>query len=534
MLAFALQLAIALAAVSVAGFGLRVTSTTFTEFQERDVAYFQAIASMYSQGSQQGLSVRHLILNPNNERSYRNLDQAVVDFREAMKVARSTSTNAEQTNLDAIEAVSVERNALIAQAVAAAKTDPAGASALIAEKEILLWRKFRGLIIEAGEQAQTQMKESRARAESRAQKTIWLALGLATVAVLVGALLFLWLRRTTNAELGGDPAEVRDVLRRIAAGDLSRCIEVPTGAENSLVAAAAQMQDGLNRALDSVRQSVESISTASSQIAVGNQDLSSRTESQAANLEETAASMGQLTSAVASSAEAAHRANQLAASASGVAARGGQAVEQVVATMDEITAASRKIADIITVIDGIAFQTNILALNAAVEAARAGEQGRGFAVVAGEVRVLAQRSAQAAKEIKSLIEDSTLKVGNGSEQVRDAGNTMSKIVTQAKEVADLIADITVGTREQSSGIAQVNQAVSTLDRMTQQNAALVEEAAAAAESLKDQAQQLDAVVSRFQLRTGPAMAYLPISTATGVDDTSATSSAIPAPTPCNA
>jgi methyl-accepting chemotaxis protein len=262
------------------------------------------------------------------------------------------------------------------------------------------------------------------------------------------------------------------------------------------------MQNSLSRIVGEVRNSTDSIGTASQQIASGNQDLSARTEQAASNLQETAASMEQLTSTVRQSADAARQANQLAASAAEIAVRGGQVVGQVVTTMDEINHSSKKISDIIGVIDGIAFQTNILALNAAVEAARAGEQGRGFAVVAGEVRNLAQRSAEAAKEIKGLIGASVDKVEAGSKLVADAGQTMSEIVGSVQRVSDIIGEITAASGEQSDGIGQVNVAVTQLDQMTQQNAALVEESAAAAESLKDQAQRLAQVIQIFRFEAG--------------------------------
>jgi methyl-accepting chemotaxis protein len=243
----------------------------------------------------------------------------------------------------------------------------------------------------------------------------------------------------------------------------------------------------------------DGISTASTQIATGNQDLSARTEQAASSLQQSAASMEQLTGTVRQSAESASQAAQLASSAAQVAQRGGQVVSEVVSTMDQINASSKKIADIIGVIDGIAFQTNILALNAAVEAARAGEQGRGFAVVASEVRSLAQRSAEAAREIKGLIGQSVDKVEAGSRLVQDAGSTMDEIVVSVKRVTDMISEISAASGEQSQGIGQVNVAVSQLDQMTQQNAALVEESAAAAESLKDQALRLSGIIGTFRL-----------------------------------
>jgi methyl-accepting chemotaxis protein len=260
----------------------------------------------------------------------------------------------------------------------------------------------------------------------------------------------------------------------------------------------------LEASITQVRLSAESISTASAEIASGNQDLSERTEQAASSLQQTASSMEQLGSTVRQTADAARTANQLASSASSVAQRGGAVVGQVVSTMDEISASSKKIADIIGTIDGIAFQTNILALNAAVEAARAGEQGRGFAVVASEVRSLAQRSAEAAKEIKSLINASVEKVDSGSTLVADAGSTMTEIVASVQRVSDIIAEISAATGEQSQGIAQVGSAVGQLDQATQQNAALVEESAAAAESLKDQATRLSHVVARFRVSDGAA------------------------------
>ncbi len=302
-----------------------------------------------------------------------------------------------------------------------------------------------------------------------------------------------------NAALG--------VARGIAGNDLSHAVQSDRRDElGELLRELDRMRQTLHQLVSQVRGSTESISTASAEIAIGNQDLSQRTEQTASNLQQAASSMEQLTGTVKQSADSARQANQLASSAAEVAARGGAVVSQVVSTMDEINASSQKISDIIGVIDGIAFQTNILALNAAVEAARAGEQGRGFAVVASEVRSLAGRSAEAAREIKGLIGASVEKVESGSRLVANAGNTMAEIVSSVQRVSDIIGEITAAAAEQSDGISQVNTSVVQLDQMTQQNAALVEQSAAAAESLKDQAGRLAEVMSIFRLDAHTASA----------------------------
>jgi methyl-accepting chemotaxis protein len=355
--------------------------------------------------------------------------------------------------------------------------------------------------------AKLHMKEASTAAAdaSRAQavRTNWLLTLLSLVAAAaVVAVSWVVLRRVAQALV-----HASQVAREVADGNLS--VDVRTDRKDELgdlLNALGAMKDSLINTVGQVRSATDSINTASVEIASGNQDLSARTEQAASNLQETAASMEQLTSTVRQSADAARQANQLASSAAEIAVRGGQVVGQVVTTMDEINHSSKKISDIIGVIDGIAFQTNILALNAAVEAARAGEQGRGFAVVAGEVRNLAQRSAQAAKEIKGLIGASVDKVETGSRLVADAGQTMSEIVGSVQRVSDIIGEITAAAGEQSDGIGQVNVAVTQLDQMTQQNAALVEESAAAAESLKDQALRLDQVIRIFRVGPQPASA----------------------------
>ena len=320
--------------------------------------------------------------------------------------------------------------------------------------------------------------------------------GMLIVVILVAFAIFAYMRRGVFQPL----QTAIQYFDTLASGDLTNKITMRSNNEiGQMQAALKRMQDSLARTVTAVRHGVEEINVGSKEIAAGNTDLSSRTEEQAASLQETAASMEQLASTVKQNAENARQANQLAASASEVAVRGGSAVSEVVDTMQAISASSHKISEIVSVIDGIAFQTNILALNAAVEAARAGEQGKGFAVVAGEVRTLAQRSAQAAKEIKQLIEDSVGKVTMGSGQVERAGTTMQEIVASVKRVTDIMGEISAASEEQSGGIDQVNRAVVQMDETTQQNAALVEEAAAAAGSLRDQTQHLTKVVSMFKL-----------------------------------
>ena len=379
---------------------------------------------------------------------------------------------------------------------------------------------LRDLKASIAEQIQIQKDLALAKAqeaETSYERTRNLMIVLGLVILAASAALARWITRSITQPVH----RALEVANAVAAGDLTSKVTVDGSCEVSqLLQALKAMNEQLVSTVSTVRSSTDAIATASSEVAAGNLDLSSRTEQQAGSLEETASSMEELTSTVRQNADNARQANTLADTASGVAARGGQVIQEVVQTMEQIHAASGKIVDIIAVIDGIAFQTNILALNAAVEAARAGEQGRGFAVVAGEVRSLAQRSAAAAREIKGLIGDSSERVEAGSRLVKDAGATMEEIVTSVRHVADILNEISSASQEQSAGIQQINEAVTQMDGVTQQNAALVEQAAAASQSLQEQAGRLTEAVAVFRLdghgggvERAPVKAALPASSA---------------------
>ncbi|EIJ46424.1 methyl-accepting chemotaxis transducer transmembrane protein [Herbaspirillum sp. GW103] len=324
-------------------------------------------------------------------------------------------------------------------------------------------------------------------------------MSLAAIALVASTIIALLITRGLLNQLGGEPSYAAEIASKIAGGDLSIQVETKQGDSTSLLFAIRTMRESLASIVTRVRSGTNNIETAATEIAAGNLDLSNRTEEQAGSLEETASAMEELTSTVKQNAENARQASELAVSASGVAGQGGAVVNQVIETMSQINDSSKKIVDIISVIDGIAFQTNILALNAAVEAARAGEQGRGFAVVATEVRSLAQRSAAAAKEIKVLISDSVEKVETGSQLVAQAGHTIGDVVESVKRVSAVVTEISAASREQSEGITQVNLAITQMDNVTQQNAALVEQAAAAAKSLQGESAELSKIVATFKV-----------------------------------
>ncbi|MEO5932989.1 MAG: methyl-accepting chemotaxis protein [Duganella sp.] len=440
----------------------------------------------------------------------KRIDEAFAKNAELFKTLTITvRSDKGKDALKAIEDTRAPYNAAMATVIglSLANKDAEAISYLLKDVRPLQSAYFKALDASAKLQRElaTQLGKE---AGANSNTAIFLLTLIALSAAVIGGLTAWAISRNLSRQLGGEPRDVVQLANAIAEGDLGQQFQPRRGDTASVVAAMRRMNDSLAKIVGEVRSGTNTIATASGQIAAGNADLSTRTEQQASSLEETASSMEELNSTVKLNADNARQANRLSITASDIALKGGTVVSQVVDTMSSINASSKKIVEIIGVIDGIAFQTNILALNAAVEAARAGEQGRGFAVVASEVRNLAQRSAAAAKEIKTLIGDSVEKVETGAKLVDQAGSTMDEIVASVKRVTDIMGEISSAGNEQTAGIEQINQAITQMDQVTQQNAALVEEAAAAAQSLRDQARNLAQLVSAFKLggaHAGPAI-----------------------------
>jgi methyl-accepting chemotaxis protein len=471
------------------------TSASLEQLKTTDVPFVEHVAKV-DRGIEQFRLTLQSAASEGDESKLKDVEAIVTGTHTALSAMAKIPGKAQAASemLDAFDAY--QGAALGATRAMLTKKDAGDAITRMQSSQVALDK----LMIDRTAQAEKASADRQTLARQGVQTGVWVSLltSLGVLSVLGFASLFIV--RSVWRDLGGEPDKLRELMRRIAEGDLSVEVDIEKGDERSLNAAVGLMMGKLRGTLGVIQHATDSIATASLEIASGNQDLSLRTEHTASNLQKTASSMEELTSTVRQSADSAQQANQLASDAAGAAHRGGSIVAQVVTNMDEINNASRKITEIIGVIDGIAFQTNILALNAAVEAARAGEQGRGFAVVAGEVRNLAQRSAQAAKEIKALIQASSEKVESGTQLVQDAGTAMKEIVSGVERVTLVIGEISSATSEQSSGIGLVNTAVNELDQMTQQNAALVEESAAAADSLREQAAKLAAVVSSFRLQ----------------------------------
>ena len=499
-------------ALGLLGWTMQRSQAEFTRYIEVDQASEVALRDMYAQGLQMGQALRNIVLDPENKQAYSNLTAAQAQFGKSQErlgqLSAGSPLEVSTRGLGAMrDKLAVQQQAVLALV----KSDAVAASRLLVTAETPAWRDLRGALLNEIDEHNKLTQAAFETGRAAVMRLQVVSAGLALLALLCSVLFTLSLLRTVRRELGSEPAELRAAMAGLASGDLTvvvRALQARSGDAPSVGLALNQTIAQLRLTMGGVRERALAISQSSREIAQGNHDLSARTEQTASNLEETAASMEEMSGAVRQAAASAGTANRLAQVAGESAEQGGAVVAQVVQTMQDINEASRRIADIIGVIDGISFQTNILALNAAVEAARAGEQGRGFAVVAGEVRNLAQRSAQAAREIKALIGNSVQRVDAGQALVTQAGTTMREIVDNVRRVRDIISEIAGASAEQAEGVNQINAAVANLDQMTQQNAALVEQSAAAASSMSEQAKQLSTLVAAFRMDTG-GLALLP-------------------------
>jgi methyl-accepting chemotaxis protein len=504
-LGFAVVVAGALLLGASGWYGIHRQSQVIATVIDRDVQFLRAITSIRARVQMLRRYEKDMLLNvkiPAKVKEYRTKwDESRKRMDELLANARASAATPEETKRLEQFAGNVQR---YTTAMLQIEEHLLGGSILSAEQGNEKVDEFRQVIRDTEDLTQELFDGANKRIESTkpvlaaAERDVMLALAIVMLAVLILAVLAAIL---ITRSITGPVQEAVRVAEALAKGDLSQKVEARSNDELGRLMLALRGTVGqLASIVGRIKETSDMVNTASREIAQGNSDLSTRTEEQASALEETSASMQQMTATVGQNAQNAKKVNELAAQASGIAAKGGEVVREAVGTMNGITQSSKKIADIIGVIDGIAFQTNILALNAAVEAARAGEQGRGFAVVASEVRSLAQRSAAAAKEIKDLITDSVAKVDAGSRQVNDTGRTMEEIVASVKKVTSLIAEITAASQEQAQGIEQVSETMTQLEKVTQQNAAMVEEASAAAGSLEEQSKALSSAVSAFQLR----------------------------------
>ena len=509
LVCMALVLACCSLALGLALAGMQSAKNRFVAFVDIDQQVLQNATMLYAQGLQTGQAIRNIVLDPTDDQAVKNLDASITAFNQVLDRSRALieSVPGLADSLTKIADLQVKREPVLRQITAMARQDATAAAEYLKQNDTPVWREIRTTVQTLIQQRTAQVEATRNDVIEFTDTMFFWSLVAAVCAVLLGVLIALYLTRSIMRQLGAEPALAVDVTHRIADGDLAVVIPDESRHPGSLIQAIGSMQRHLSDVVVQVRSGAHAIAAATGQIAAGNRDLSARTDEQASSLQETAASMEQLTSTVQQNSGNARHANELATTASQVAERGGAVVQEVVDMMSTINQSASKIGEIIGVIDSIAFQTNILALNAAVEAARAGEQGRGFAVVASEVRALAQRSATAAREIKALINESVDQAGAGASLATEAGKTMHEVVDSVKRVAAIISEISLASHEQTTGIEQVNTAILQMDSVTQQNAALVEQAAAASAALQQQAAELVRIVARFHLdNSAPAHA----------------------------
>ncbi|NKI74778.1 methyl-accepting chemotaxis protein [Dickeya sp. CFBP 2040] len=501
---FAIVLAISFSVSEYGQFQLRQQSKNINTLASDQLEGLLLVQELKDNLNSTAIAMRNLTLfsAPDQvERDKQQITKTIARNSEILKrITELATTPKEKALLDAINQARPTSLAATQKAIALSLNNKPDEAKIVIMNEVKpAQENYLKVINDMVSYQKSDTRQSADDASDSARAAGILMLALTSVSTVLGIAIAWLITRRIKKLLGGEPAYASDIARQIASGNLAINIDLQPGDTTSLLAAMSDMRARLSSIVQQVHDSSAAISTGSSEIAIGSNDLSRRTEEQASSVQQTAASMEQISQTIRQNSDTVREAAQLATAASQTATKGNDVVHNVITTMNDISTSSRKIGDIITVIDGIAFQTNILALNAAVEAARAGEQGRGFAVVAGEVRSLAQRSASAAREIKDLITSSMEKVESGSQLVMHAGDTMTDIVTQAQHVAELINEIGISTQEQEAGISQINQSVTQMDGVTQQNAALVEESASAADSLSDQAAKLVELMSVFTI-----------------------------------
>ena len=502
LFSLAFPLAVVVALGGAAAVGVTAFEGGLARYLAHEDALAQAAAEMYAQGLQTGQAIRNILLEPANPKAYENRKAAVADFERARTAAIAAASTPEQKALlERIVTLREKHRVIQDEVEAMVRADPretAAAAARLRSAETPAWRALKDELLKLRAQAGADMKATREGAVASMGQARLVVLGLVALCVVACVTLAIGLVRYLQREIGGEPSLARAALARIEAGDLATPVPVRPGDAGSVMAALAHMKERLGGLVTRVRGTSHEVSGASDRIAEGNGELAQRTESQASALEQTSATMEQLTATVRQNASSAVDAARIAREASATAHRGGEVVTRVVDSVRGMTDNANRIRQILGVIDDIAFQTNLLALNASVEAARAGEQGRGFAVVAGEVRLLAGRSAEAAREIKDLITASVERSEEGARLADEANVAMEQVVGSIKRVAQQVAEISTASAEQSAGVAQMGQAVQQLDEATQRNATLVETSAAATESLRRQAHELEEAITIFR------------------------------------